>query len=110
MKIRTDYEGVVTPTLGYNQDGLLTLSTGIMDTTVTGTVGTTTDSTLQQSSLKDNEMEIIQGTSILSGVVVGLVIALIANLADQRLNRNFQPDYDEEIQEERKTNTNEDIN
>ena len=80
---------------------------------VTGTVGATlVVSPVQQSSLKDNQtnedMEIIQGTSILSGVVVGLVIALIANLLDKKLNRNFQPDYEEEVQEETKTNTDED--
>ena len=76
----------------FNQDGLLILSTGTTDTMATGTAGTTiTISDHQQSSLRDNQinedMEIIQGTSILFGVVVGLVIALIANLLDQRLNR-----------------------
>ena len=53
------------------------------------------------------DMEIIQGTSILAGVVVGLVLALIGNIIDQKLNQRHQPDYHNDIKEEEKNKNNE---
>ena len=83
--------------LEYNQDGLIIPSIGTTDTMVTGTVGTTTiDFNHQQSLLKDNQIkeeEMVILTTILSGVVVGVVLMLFVEPA---LNRFLQAKEEKE--------------
>ena len=97
----SSYNNEQTLTLEYNKDGLEIHTTGI-NTITTGTVGNTTigiDQPLSLNLKEENQMEIIQGTSILFGVTVGVIILLIALKVDKWLNQRYQADYDEKIKE-----------